>query len=135
VGQNNSRRKKPLNAMLNPFKYWSFSNFFRSPTVITTQDVSLPKLLQWWDLCAYGISNTVGVSSSKFLLIFSYWLTFQAGIFVVIGVASKDAGAGLFGSFIIASIAAFLSALCFMECATRFPGGTPFSSSDSYYFT
>jgi hypothetical protein len=63
--------------MINPLRYWKLSNFFRSPALSNSNNekAALPKLLHWWDLCAYGISNTVG-----------------AGIFVVIGIASKDAG-------------------------------------------
>lgn len=67
--------------MINPIRYWKLSNFFRSPiaTADTSDKAALPKLLNWWDLCAYGISNTVG-----------------AGIFVVVGIASKDAGNSYF---------------------------------------
>lgn len=43
------------------------------------------------------------------------------------GVASKEAGAALVGSFLLAAFAAFLSALCYTEYAARFPGTTAFS--------
>lgn len=39
----------------------------------------------------------------------------------------------MFGSFLIASVAAFISALCFMECATRFPGVSGSAYSYAYF--
>jgi APA family basic amino acid/polyamine antiporter len=42
-------------------------------------------------------------------------------------------GVALFGSFLIAALAAFISALCFMECATRFPGVSGSAYSYAYF--
>src|SRR3989344_7656127 len=70
---------------------------------------SLKRELGFWDAVAIGIAAMVG-----------------AGIFVVSGIGAKMAGAGVIIAFIIAGIAALLSALSSAELAAAIPreGGT-----------
>ena len=73
----------------------------------------LQKVLHMRDLVAYGLGGTIG-----------------AGIFVSIGVGAVQSGPALFLSFLVASVACSISALCFCEMASKVP-----VSGSSYSYT
>lgn len=65
----------------------------------------LSRSLGPWDLVLLGIGASIG-----------------SGIFVVTGVAARDAGPGVVVSFLLAGLASAIDALCYAELAARFPG-------------
>jgi APA family basic amino acid/polyamine antiporter len=89
---------------MKPWNYWRIPNFFRKQTGEVPTRFLGQKDLGIVHLVAFGIANILG-----------------AGIFVTIGVAAQQAGPGLFCSYILAAIAAVLSALCFAEYASKYP--------------
>ena len=73
----------------------------------------LQKVLRLQDLVAYGLGGTIG-----------------AGIFVSIGVGAVQSGPALCLSFLLASVACSISALCYCEMAAKVP-----ASGSSYSYT
>jgi APA family basic amino acid/polyamine antiporter len=64
----------------------------------------LPKLLNWYDLCAYGIAATVG-----------------SGIFVVSGAVATKTGPSIIISILLAGLASLITGFCYLEFASRIP--------------
>ncbi|XAR69894.1 hypothetical protein NMG60_11001651 [Bertholletia excelsa] len=74
----------------------------------------LAKILSVFDLISIGVGSTIG-----------------AGVYILIGtVAREDAGPALTISFLIAGIAAALSAFCYAELACRYP-----SAGSAYHYS
>ena len=74
----------------------------KKPVERSIEQNNLPRLLNWYDLCTYGIAATVG-----------------SGIFVISGTVAKSTGPSIIVSIFIAGLASLITGFCYLEFASR----------------